>query len=290
MRPDVLPLLLLLACSPDPDTGTAPGDSGETAPPDSPADSAVGDTGPADSGHTGETGDTGQIDEPPWGEGPLTVRGQAFFFDMETPGVIDWIQDVEGAEVYVYEAPELRTTVSAEDGHAFEITGIPEDVELTLAVVHPDYFPHLTATLPVGDGDLEDISFQAVSHTIATLAAALLGADVSDESRCQMSTTVSALGAENVWAPGEPGATVTTDPTVPIEQGPWYFDENVIPDPTLTETTTDGGVIIVDAEPGTYLWNAHKDGVSFEQLKLRCVGGWLTNASPPWGLNVLDEG
>ncbi len=294
MRLVSLLCLAALACTPKTPDDSEPGDdSGDSAPPDSPADS--GDSAPGDSGDsttqdTADTADTGDIVEPPWGEGPLTVRGQVYFFDMETPGIIDWIHDVEGAEVYVFEAPELRVEVSPGDDHAFVIEGIPEGVELTLAVVHPDYFPHLTATLATADYDLDGVTFQAVSRSIATLASALLGVDVNDTSRCQMSTTVSAIGAGDVWAPGEPGATVTTEPNVPIDQGPFYFDTTVIPNPSLIETTTDGGVVIVGAEPGTYLWDAHKDGVTFEQLKLRCVGGWLTNGSPPYGLNVIDEG
>jgi hypothetical protein len=286
MRSALVSMLLTLGCQPSqrPDS-PSPADSGD--PGDSlPADSS---TQPDDSDAAEDTGDTGEPQEPPWGDGPLSVRGQVYFFDMETPGVIDWIQDVEGAEVYLLQAPELRVTVHPDSDHAFEIGGIPEGVEITLAAVHPDYFPHLSATLTTGSEDLEGVTFQAVSHGIAFLAAALLGADASDQSRCQMSTTVSAPGAENVWAPGEPGATVSIDPAVPAEQGPFYLDESVIPDPSLDATTTDGGVIAVGAEPGTYLWEAHKDGVVFEQLKLECVGGWLTNASPPYGLNALGS-
>jgi len=281
MRFGPLFTLAALACTPDDDSGQLT-DSADS----SLVDSLVGDsdTSDDDSGHTGDTGD---VVEPAWGDGPLTVSGQVYFFDMETLGVIDWIRDVEGAEVYVYEAPELRVTLSADDEHHFEIAGIPEDTEFTLAVVHPDFHPHLTATLTTADYDIDDITFQSVSHTIATLASALVGADISDETRCQMSTTVTAPDPENVWAPGEPGATVTTDPVVSAEQGPYYFDESVTPAPELTETTTDGGVLVVDAEPGTYLWDAHKDGVVFDQLKMKCVGGWLTNGSPPFGLNVI---
>jgi hypothetical protein len=62
--------------------------------------------------------------------------------------------------------------------------------------------------------DLSDVNFQVVSRRVATLAAALLGADAEDASRCQMALTVTAAGADSIWAPGEPGATVTLDPPV----------------------------------------------------------------------------
>lgn len=279
-----LPLLALACTSPERKTrdesgardsektgDTAPADTLDTSP-DSTPDSS------SDSSDSGE--------EIPWGEGPRAVSGQAFFFDMREPGVLEWVRDVEGAEVWVLEAPALSATLDVASEHVFRIEGIPEDVDVTLALGHSDYFPHLTATWHVGHEDLEGISFQAVSNVIATLTGLLLGADASDPSRCQMSTTVSAPGASSVWASGEPGATVQLDPPVPPEQGPFYFNEAVIPDPSRTETSIDGGVIVVDAEPGVYTWTGHKEGVEFDPLQMRCEGGWLTNASPPWGMNA----
>lgn len=289
-----LPLLcvvLATACaSPARDTLKAedtenPGDSGENLDSD-PLDTR--DSEPFDSKDSKlpDTSDTDTGQELPWGEGPRAVSGSAWFFDMTTPGVLEWIPDVEGAEVWVYDAPALRATLQPEEGHAFRIEGIPEGAEVTLAVSHPDYFPHLTGTFLVQEHDLEDLNFQVVSNTIAGLVGGLLGADPADESTCQMATTVSAPGADSIWAPGEPGATVALDPPVPEEQGPFYFDERVIPDPSRVDTSVDGGVIVVGAEPGDYLWTGHKEGVEFEPLLMRCVGGWLTNAAPPRGMNA----
>lgn len=234
--------------------------------------------------------DSGEAAPPPpaWGEGERSVSGNAFFFDMEDFGEIDWIQDLEGARLYIFEAPELEVTLSPEDEHAFRIDGIPDGVEVTLALTHPDFLPHLTATHLVDGGDLENLTFQSVSLRIAELAGDLLQVDTLDPERCQMATTVTAPAPENIWAPGEPGATVSLDPPVPEDQGPYYFNELVLPTLTLVETTTDGGVTVVGAEPGEYLWAGHKDGVEFGALKMKCVGGWLTNASPPWGMNVID--
>lgn len=120
------------------------------------------------------------------------------------------------------------------------------------------------------------------------LAGDLLQVDTLDPSRCQMATTVTAPDPQDIYAPGEPGATVALDPPVPSEQGPYYFNEQVLPTVTLTETTTDGGVTVVDAEPGVYRWTGEKEGVEFGALTMTCVGGWLTNASPPWGMNIVS--
>ncbi len=229
-------------------------------------------------------------EEPPaWGEGDYSVSGTAYFFHMETFPQIDWIRDVEGAHLYVFEAPQLEVILDAEDEHSFRIDGIPDGVEVTLALTHPDFFPHLTATHRVDGADLEGLTFQSVSTEITGMAGDLLQVDTLDVTRCQMATTVTAPEPENIWAPGEPGATVRLDPPVAEQQGPYYFNEMVLPTVTLTETTTDGGVTVVGAEPGDYLWTGHKDGVEFGPLRMKCVGGWLTNASPPWGMNVVED-
>jgi hypothetical protein len=41
------------------------------------------------------------------------------------------------------------------------------------------------------------------------------------------------------------------------------------------------------AVPGIYTWTAHKPGVEFSQLKMRCEEGFITNAVPPLGMNVI---
>ena len=261
---------LSLACSP-----TSTPTSKATSTPLDTADAADG----ADSG----------APTPPWGDGERTVSGSAYFFDMETFGQIDWIQDVEGARLYVFEAPELEIILDPDDDFAFSIDGIPDGVEVTLALTHPDFVPQLTATHRVDGEDLDRLSFQAVSTRISELASDLLQIDTSDPTMCQMATTVTAPDPQDIYAPGEPGATVTLDPPVPEHLGPFYFSEMVLPAKDLEQTTTDGGVTVVGAEPGEYLWSGHKDGVVFTDVKMKCVGGWLTNASPPWGMNTVNE-
>lgn len=253
-----LALLALPACGPTP---TDPEDS---APP---ADTAPQDTG-----------------GPP--QGDRVVSGNACFFDASAVGAIEQKLDVEGTEIWPLEYPSLKQVVGP-DG-AFRFEGIPSQSEITLALSHPWYFPTLTGTLPVGDQDLAGVTFQAVTVLVAAWMGMTLDQDPSDPTRCQMATTVAAMSdAQDLWwAPGEPDATVTLDPPVPADQGPYYFNTSVIPDPTLAATTSDGGVIVVGATPGTYTWTAWKEGLSFNSRKLTCLGGWLTNASPPFGLQA----
>jgi hypothetical protein len=226
--------------------------------------------------------------EPAWGEGERSLSGNAYFFTMETFGDIQQVTDLEGATVYLYEAPEIRQTLSPDNEHAFTLTGIPDNVDVTLALVHDDFFPQLTATYRVGTEDLDKLNFQSVSNDILSLSAGLFDVDTSDERLCHMVTTVTAVSdnQELWWAVGEPGATVSIDPAVPADRGPIYFNTKVLPDLTLTETSEDGGVTVFGVDPGVYHWTAHKDGFTFEELTMKCVGGWVTNGVPPRGLQA----
>ena len=60
----------------------------------------------------------------------------------------------------------------------------------------------------------------------------------------------------------------------------------MLPDSKRTETSEDGGVLFANVPPGDYTWTAHKAGVKFRSVKMKCRAGWLVNASPPWGLQA----
>lgn len=222
----------------------------------------------------------------PWGTGPRVVSGNAYFFDMPTLGQVVAEENVEGGEVYLLEAPEIRAWVDPADGYAFRLEGIPDGVGVTIALVQEDHYPHLTATIPVDGADIEGVTFQSVTWTIADALAGVVGADARDPRFCQMVVTVTAPQPDGVYALGEPDTTVTVSPAVTSDHGPVYFNTSVIPDRRLTATTTDGGVIVAGVEPGVYEWTGHKEGVALTPLRMTCVAGWLTNASPPWGMNA----
>ena len=262
--------ICLLACTHA--ASPAAGDTVDTTD-TSPVDAAILDTTSADTG-------------PIWVAGNRKLSGAAFFFDATGVGAIDQQKDVTGATAYLLEFPNVVTPVAA-DG-SFTFSGLPEGGEFSVAVVHPDYFPSLSPVITIGKSDVTDVNFQVVTRLIAGYLGALMGFDATDQTQCQMVVTVTAMGeSENLWwAPGEPGATVTTEPALSPEHGPFYFNTSVVPDKTLAMTTKDGGVLIAGAQPGTYTWTAHKAGVTFSSQRLKCVGGWLTNGVPPLGLQA----
>ena len=191
-----------------------------------------------------------------------------------------------GAGVTWLESP-CRKAVSDSKGH-FVFAGIKAGSELTLLLAHKDFPPQHTGTITVPAGGAQRFSFQAVSHFTYKALAAIAGV-TPDAARCQIATTVTAYG-KSVYtsgAHGEEGATVTISPALPKTNGPIYFNSQVLPEPTLTQTSDDGGVIYLNVPPGTYTIQAHKAGVTFRPVKIKCRAGWLANASPPWGIQVV---
>ena len=236
---------------------------------------------------SGTTADMAGTDAAPvWIAGKRKLSGGAYFFDAKGIGAIELQKEVTGATAYLLEFPSVSQPVSKDGSFAFE--GLPEGGEFTVAVVHPDYYPSLSPLITIGDHDVTDVNFQVVTHLIAAYLGALVGADAYDPNQCQMVVTVTAASDNQGtwWATGEPGATVTTEPALTPEHGPFYFSEVTVPDKSLTTTTSDGGVLVAGAKPGIYTWTAHKAGVTFSSQRLKCVGGWLTNGVPPLGLQA----
>ncbi len=81
---------------------------------------------------------------------------------------------------------------------------------------------------------------------------------------------------------------MTPDPGA--EHGPVYFNKDVLPEPGLTETSVDGGVVWTNVPPGNYVLRANKTDVEFEEVRIWCRPNVLVNAAPPKGLQALVPG
>ena len=216
------------------------------------------------------------------GGGLTAMSGDAFPFNVGADARLP------GATITVLEHPE-RTSVTGADGH-FLFEGLEVGDDATLTLEHPDYHRIQTGTLRLEVAGAERVTFQAVNPLTYWGMGLLVGMIPDERNKCQMVTTVTRVGKSlyDEGAHGEEGATVTIDPPLPPENGPIYFGSNVLPDPSLTETSDDGGVVFVQVPPGEYTWTATKPGVRFAQVRMKCRAGWLVNASPPWGLLALD--
>ncbi|MBX3272988.1 MAG: hypothetical protein KF729_22185 [Sandaracinaceae bacterium] len=213
----------------------------------------------------------------------VEVTGLAFAFAL--PGME--YGRITGGALSVLEDPTVTGTTEA-DG-TFRLVGLRPGTEATF-VLRADGYPASstrTFTLPAR-GALERVTFQIPSDGIYGALADLLMHE-PDPTRCQLVTTITRVGRSlfDEGAHGEEGATATLDPADGAARGPIYFGSDVIPDPSRTESSDDGGVLWLDVRPGRYVLRAHEAGVTFEEVHVDCRAGILVNASPPYGLQAL---
>jgi len=218
-----------------------------------------------------------------------SVSGRAFAFGP-SGGTI------AGAQVTVLERPDLQTVVDKQGN--YRIDGLKRGEEFTLVLKKAGFKTTQLATLFMPDQDLDFVAFQVPPHYIFVGFSALLGMR-PDPNACHIATTVMKVGASGYDSlgadKGEPGATVTLDPPLPAKHGPIYFQflpdklHFIYPDRSLKQTTRDGGVLFVDVPPGEYTLRAHKPGVEFTPVKLKCRPGVLVNAAPPYGPRARER-
>jgi hypothetical protein len=217
------------------------------------------------------------------GAAGIEVSGDAFAFTL--PGTPYGL--IGGATISILEQPE-RVVETDDMGH-FAFPAVPPGSEATFTLAAEGFPRAYTKTFTIPDsGILERVTFQVPDDTLFDALASLLMIEV-DPAACQIVSTVTRVGKSiyDDGAHGEAGATVTLEPAIPAEHGPVYFGPDVIPDPSLTETSEDGGVLYHNVPAGTYVMRAHEDGVTFEETTMKCEGGVLVNASPPYGLQAL---
>ena len=209
-----------------------------------------------------------------------TVSGVAALFNDAVEGRI------AGATISVLEHPELSMVTGADGRVSFEGAVVGE--EITLVLEHPDYPLVQTGTHTVPAEGIDDLTFQVPTKGTYNLLASVVKI-TPDPTKCQLVTTITRKGG-TILAPGahgEAGVTVTSEPAIGAESGPIYFNSNVVPDPKLTESSDDGGVLFTNVTPGVYVWSGQKAGSELGDVKLTCRAGVLVNASPPRGMNVL---
>lgn len=196
---------------------------------------------------------------------------------------------IVGARISVLEDPSKTATTGA-DAH-FRIDDLEEGTEVTLVMDHPDYYPLQSATFRPPSGGMKAVTLQAITKSrFAALRAGF--PPLEEESHCILASTITRLGG-TLYArlrQGEVGASVVATPAPPSDSGPIYFNESVIPDPTKTATTKDGGVLYFHVPPGTYELTAQKPGVAFSKVTMKCRPGFVVNAAPSVGIqaNVAD--
>lgn len=239
---------------------------------------ASSETSPTETASDGTSDTSSDTSSDTTGGELITISGDAFAFG---PGTM-----IPNATVSVLEHPNVSTTTDDAGHFALEL---PAGSAATFVLDKAGYPRIYTKTFTLPDaGTLERVTFQVPDDpTFAALATIV---DIEpDPATCQLASTVTRIGKSlyDAGAHGEAGATVTIEPALPPEHGPVYFNAQVIPQKDLTETSDDGGILYTNVPPGTYVLRAHKDGVEFVDVTIRCDADVLVNPSPPHGLQAL---
>jgi len=248
------------------------------------------------------------------GSSPETVSFSGVAWAFNLPGTP--YGKIAGATVSILEMPELTTTTNAEG--EFTIDGLPVGSEATPVLEHPDHPLTYAKTHLVPDTDLDNLTFQVPSNDLFGLIEfGLVNAGIIegvDPNKCQIVSTFTRYGKTigDPGAHGEPGAVLSIAPANEAEAGPIYFGDNVLPDPSRTYSSLDGGVLLLNVEPGDYTLGAscvedktdliaeyppetnvgeslrcETEDVRFESILMKCRAGVFLNASPSYGLQAL---
>ena len=176
---------------------------------------------------------------------------------------------------------------------------VPDDANVTPYIDPPDGYNQIDLqTFHTRGENLENANFQTPGDLEYFGLAAILAVPFGDDGRPEQCVIVTTASARNVRGVpyetfhertphGVAGATAGTLPEVP---GPTYFNESVIPDPSETSTSEDGGIIWTEVPAGTYRIYALHPTTRFSSFLATCANGRIVNANPPWGTYELAPG
>lgn len=217
----------------------------------------------------------------------ITISGTVYTFDNQVP--------IAGATVRVDELPWLSATSRA-DG-SYELV-IPGGTRFTPYSEAPGHARIYLQTFVSQGRDLGGVNFQMPTDGVYDLLANLLSVPRNPDGQivdCAVVSTFSTINVRGVSFPefvdygahGVANATATASPTLPK---PVYFNEAVIPDPSRTSSSVDGGVIWPIVPAGVHRFFAHHPTTRFAPFRATCEPGRVVNANPTQGFFELGPG
>jgi len=231
----------------------------------------------------------------------VPVGGTVFHFGLDLsqspPVPFPFQSTVSGVRVWIAELPITRALNIRSDAGgnwrfpAIKIQGTP--LRMSFVYERDGYPTTKSQVFEIGDAGITDVAVQfpttayflAAKGQIEQQIGALIGAPYSLKN--VLVTTVGKSWA-SMFSPrlphGDPGVQVAISPAIqfPASLGPVYFNESVAPDPTLTSTSVDGGVLFGNLAKGSHTITASKAPFSYAPLTFVVQDGiQLYVASPP---------
>jgi hypothetical protein len=223
------------------------------------------------------------------GTGEVTISGKAYEFNhMDT--------FISGATIRVRELPGVSTTTDANGDYTLRV---PDGTTVTPYIEPPEGYNQIDLqTFHTRGADIVNANFQTPADLEYNALRVLLDVPFGPDGRpteCAIVTTASARNVRDVdyqtfWdrtPHGVAGATSIEFPEIP---GPTYFNESVIPDPSETHTSEDGGIIWTEVPTGAYRIGTISPTTRFAGFLANCAPGRIINANPPWGAYELAPG
>jgi hypothetical protein len=231
----------------------------------------------------------------------VPVGGTVFHFGLDLsqspPASYPFQSTVAGARVSIAEAPITRFLNISSDANgkwrfkALKVRGTPLRISFVYELT--GYTTTKSQVFEVGDSGITDLAVQFPTQAYFSVAkgqieqqiGGLIGAPYALTN--VLVTTVGKSWA-SMYSPqlphGDPGAQVSISPAIafPASLGPVYFNESVAPDPTLTSTSVDGGVLFGNLASGSYTVTASKPPFTYSPLTFvieDAIGLYV--ASPP---------
>ncbi len=229
------------------------------------------------------------------------VGGTVFHFGLDLsqspPVPFPFQSTVEGVRVSIAELPltRLLRIYSDADGSwgvdLLKEQGTP--LHLSFVYEKAGYQTTKSQVFEIGDAGTDDVAVQfptqayyaAAKTQIEQQIAGLIGAPYALSN--VLVTTVGKSWA-SMYSPllphGDPGVVVAIAPGAPFPAslGPIYFNSAVSPDPMLTSTSVDGGVLFGNLAPGAHTVTASKAPFTYAPITFVVESGIaLYVASPP---------
>lgn len=214
----------------------------------------------------------------------VTVSGMAYVKNTPDP--------VVGGTVSIAEQPSLTATTDAEGRWSIEVE---EGSTVTPFIVAEGFVTTHTQTFAAGS-DIADVHFQMIPPTLFGLLASAIGIE-PDPTKCQISTEVTDLMAQDLTVAelvgerphGVEGATISIDPPAGSITFFEYGEPFDLPNGELTATTTSGGLVSTQVDPGVYTITATHPSRTFSSITITCAAGRFVNATAPHGLHETSN-
>ena len=216
----------------------------------------------------------------------VPISGRAYVFNHSEQGIA-------GATIRIRELPRLSATTDDKGDYELEV---PDDTSITPYIEPPDGYNQIDLqTFHTRGKPLENVNFQTPADAEYNGLAALLSVPLGPDGRPEQCVIVTTASARNVRGVdfdtfrertphGVAGATARAKPSLPPAI---YFNDQVIPDRSRTETSGDGGIIWTEVPAGAYRVITDSPATDFASFLATCEPGRIVNANPPWGAYEL---